>query len=544
VDRDGFKNGSPPFELDEEGWLQIAKMAEMGLSAGAVAHEARQPLSALKMTLQLMRDGSDDLADMKERLDNALEQTERLERLLAQLRNFLLPNAQARTEVDLAGLVDGVLTLLRGGLKNKKVDILNEFEPNLPRVVIERHKIEQVVFNLIVNAKDAVLESGGGRIVVLVFKDAADSVKLVVADDGPGIDPSVADKIFQPYFSTKGKDKGTGLGLYIARRIADQHGAAIELLGERARANLGYGKLSTAFQISFVLPRQRLTIPPPVPTVKRGNSALVVSDDEVEIGIIEEIIAGEGYRCSSVLSGEEALSLIEGGPLDLLVVSGSLGDMTGLEIARLTRNLNPLMPILLITDGSKEELEKELAAMRRAGSVKRPLDAAELKSMVRYLTGTDRSRPDMIDTGGPKNGASVDGKSSDASREEASAQSPRVVIIEIKEEIREKIETILKTLGCEVTAFASEEEVDSNVGKGDCDVLVADIAVLKNRIGRLPREPRSGHAPAYLAIMDSGGIDKTIEAIHLGANGVFFPPFEEDRVALELKRAVGWRVDE
>lgn len=541
--KDGTKIPKPSLELDEEAWLQMAKMAEMGLSAGAVAHEARQPLSALKMTLQLMRDGADDPASMRERLDNALTQTERLERLLSQLRSFLLPNAQARGEVDLVGLTEGVLTLLTGGLKDKNVELESEFEPDLPRVIVEKHKIEQVVFNLVGNAKDAVLESGGGRIVVSVFRGGPDNVKLVVADDGPGIGESIAERIFQPYFTTKGKDKGTGLGLYIAKRISDQHGVALELLDERARKDLGRGRLSTAFQMTFVLPTQRLTIPPPVPAARQGNKVLVVSNDREEARLIKELVEEEGLRCNAVFSGEEALSFIGEERFDLLIASMGLEDLTGLEIARLARNFNPLMPMLLLADEGGGQLENEISTLARSAVIRRPLSAVEIKDKVSALTGgraasaasTAKNRR-ASGAPGPKRarGRVVPG----------SRRSPRVLIVETDDGVREKVEGVLKGLGCEVTALSSEEEADSRFGRNEFDILVANIAVLKSRFSRLAKDSGDAHAPAALAIMDAGGIDKTIEAIHLGANGVFFPPFEKDRVALELKRAVGWALGE
>ena len=126
--------------LDEEGWYQLAKMAEMGLSAAAIVHEVRQPLSALKMALQLMLEGGGETGyqgvEAEQCLDDALKQTERLERLLAQMRSFLRPSVQDRTEVDLGRLTDSVLVLLTGDLKSKNVEMELDIGRELPPVVL------------------------------------------------------------------------------------------------------------------------------------------------------------------------------------------------------------------------------------------------------------------------------------------------------------------------------------------------------------------------------------------------------------------------
>ncbi len=532
--------------LDEEGWYQLAKMAEMGLSAAAIVHEVRQPLSALKMALQLMREGGGkngyNGAEARQCLDDALQQTERLERLLAQMRSFLRPSARDRTEVDLGRLTDGVLVLLTGDLKSKNVEVEVGFEDDLPPAFVEKHKIEQILFNLIVNARDAVIDIGGGRIVVLVKKGPKGGVEVVVADDGTGISPEHAEKIFEPFFSTKGESKGTGLGLYIARRIAEQHGAVLELLDDDRRAELGRGKLATAFRMAFTDPRQRLTIPPPVPTTKRVNHALIVVGEETTQDRIRELVEQEGFRSTIVANGEEAIPHLGDDSFDMLVVDWELPVITGLEVTRLARNFNPLLPTLFLVTQPTNELDEEIAALGMASCALRTAAPDRLRLKLQEILKSDRRSKG---TRSNKRRSSDRAQSVDKAAEQYSTNSTvSVILVEIEAEICEILSPILTRLGGDVLLFDSASAAGERIGRGGGDILVARPEVLKANRSWFTQGSAGGHVHAAMALMDSGGVDRAIEAIHLGAHGVFSPPFDEDKISFEFRRALNWVMED
>ncbi|MCP4605470.1 MAG: hypothetical protein GY847_33950 [Proteobacteria bacterium] len=415
---DDFQRANLTHQIGEEDWYQLAKMAEMGLSAAAIFHEVRQPLSALKMALQLMREGGGDGADTRQCLSDALEQTDRLERLLAQMLSFLRPNLQERMTVDLALLVEGVLSLLTGDLQSKSVEIKFNYDSNLPYIIVEKHKIEQILFNLIVNARDAVLEVGGGRIIVLLAKGSNGGVGVIIADDGIGINPSLSDQIFEPFYSTKEKNQGTGLGLYIARRIAEQHNATLELLDEKERKALGKGKLATAFKLTFFETRQKSIVPP------LAN----MSEHDDETDAVEFISPGTQQR-------------------------------------------------------------------------------------------------DIFDESKPCEGVSV-------------------LLVEHDDNIRDKLCEILNRMGCTVKAFDLAKEANDHVRREGSDVLVARAEILKGNGDWFATDSGEMHVRSSVVIMDRSGVDKAVEAIHLGACGVFFPPFDDERIVIEFKRAVSWLIEE
>ena len=276
-----------------------------------------------------------------------------------------------------------------------------------------------------------------------------------------------------------------------------------------------------------------------MPTTRGLDKALVVDGDASEAKMLEGIVAKAGYGCTTTSSGEEALSLLGDENYVLLVVSRSLDDITGIEIARLARNLNPLVPILIVTYGF-DEPSKEMSVLGRANYITRPLEADMCERQIHQMVGSARpSRaPAKVDASSVN---SLKHTVSEALADKKTEKNPRVLIIESEIDIQNRISETLEALGCEVATYTTLKDADAILNKGDFDVLVAGANVLRGNMDQLMRGKQSDYERVSLAIMDSGGMDRAIEAIQLGAQGVFFPPFERDRVSLEFRRAVGWQ---
>lgn len=219
------------------GLLGIAgRMAEVGRFAARQTHELRQPLFAIKGLAQLLLDR--EVVDAQEVRDYArhiVEQSDRLAGLVADLRHLSLPGVEpvkgdASTEV--APVLSRVAALLDWRLR-RGVSLRTDIAPEVPPVAMTRGQLEQILINLISNALDAV----AGRphptiqIRVSVRSRVADSpgvVDILVADNGSGVPPSTRVRLFETFFTTKGEEAGTGLGLAVSREIAQ--GADGELL--------------------------------------------------------------------------------------------------------------------------------------------------------------------------------------------------------------------------------------------------------------------------------------------------------------------------
>jgi DNA-binding response OmpR family regulator len=551
-------------EFDEQRWLQLAKMAEMGLSVAAIVHEVRQPLSALKMAVQIAS-GEKDEAEKADCLSEALKQTKRVEHLVERIRNFLRPGDQERTREDLSAVVSGVVSLLTGDPNSKSEEVVFRAPENLPDLLLEKDKIEQLFFNLIGNARDAILEQAEGRIVVIIRKSIKGHIESIVADNGQGIDPEQAARIFEPYYSSKGETKGTGLGLFIAKRIVEQHDAQIELLDREALDNLREGRLSTGFKVTFSAPDGEDTLPPKKADSPGGNRMLVVDDEKVIRTLLEKAFVKDDLQVSLAANGEDAVDLLERGAFDLTIVDKNLPGINGIEVARVARNLHPRMPIIIMTGYPSEGSAQEAAALKVFDYIVKPIDMDELKIRVREIfrmsdypesvslslgsrqrepVKTAQARIEIKSSPGGQYSFSAGTKKNRVSVPKDSLDGLEVVLVDEDETVRLKLAIILERLGCKVVGFSNARQAGVHIAKLGCDVVMARSDVI--RIHKEWLTPHGGriYAPGAVAIMERGGVDKAIEAIHIGAQGTVVSPFNSDKVAFDFKRAVAKLMEE
>jgi PAS domain S-box-containing protein len=204
-------------------------LSAMGSLALGLAHEIRNPLNAAVLQLHLLSRGLDRLSDEKAR-DTMLARVNiveleigRLERLLTEFLELARPRGIRHQTVDISQLVTDVLEFQAEALRRHHVRLRTDITPNC-LASGDPEKLRQVVINLVVNALDAMPESGALSVAV---RSSSGSVMIEIADTGPGIDPNILPEIFDPFFTTK--EAGTGLGLSIVRKIVDQHGGRVRL---------------------------------------------------------------------------------------------------------------------------------------------------------------------------------------------------------------------------------------------------------------------------------------------------------------------------
>lgn len=224
--------------------LHQEKMAAFGLLAAGIAHEVGNPLTGISTVIQMLeRKNPDEYT--REKLGLVTGQLARIQSILRELVTFSRPASDRRTTVAVRDVVDdalGIAKYYKGG-KNRHIEA--DVPADLPPLVGVRDQLVQVVLNLVLNAIDAT--GKGGRVVVRAEGGVAGEdedrathptpdhhgVKLSVADDGCGIDPALQGRLFRPYFTTK--KHGTGLGLFVTRRIVEAHGGSVWVESEPGR---------------------------------------------------------------------------------------------------------------------------------------------------------------------------------------------------------------------------------------------------------------------------------------------------------------------
>lgn len=237
-------------ELQSE-LVHVSRLTAMGEMASSLAHELNQPLSAIasymKGSVTLLEGPAPDLDKLRGALDRAGDQALRAGDIIKRLREFVAKGETEHALEDPATLMQEASALALVGVKDHDVHVDLRLARNVGQVVVDRIQIQQVALNLIRNAIDAMADAPRRRLEIRVEAEDAAMIRISVADSGPGLEPQVRDRLFQPFVTTKAT--GMGVGLSICRTIVESHGGRIW-----AEDNKDGGAV-----FSFTLPRAQET---------------------------------------------------------------------------------------------------------------------------------------------------------------------------------------------------------------------------------------------------------------------------------------------
>lgn len=200
-------------------------LAAAGKVTAAMAHEIRNPLSSVKMLTQLLRDRISD-PENNRMIGFLLEEVSRLERIVNDLTDLMRPSEIRLAHEDIHGLLEEILEVVSPKLAHRRIGLVKDFQGSISPVRIDRDKIKQVIWNILLNAMDG-MHAGGVVRVATAEKQADRTVEVVIEDEGPGIPDGIRDRIFEPFFTTK--PEGLGLGLFTCREIIERHGGRLTL---------------------------------------------------------------------------------------------------------------------------------------------------------------------------------------------------------------------------------------------------------------------------------------------------------------------------
>jgi signal transduction histidine kinase/CheY-like chemotaxis protein len=215
-------------EESQQALIQAEKMAAVGRLTASIAHEINNPLHSIRNCLHLAERLELPEKDRHEYLELASEEMDRLMHTVRQMLDFYRPSARDRKPVNINEVIDKVLKLLDTQLIENKISVHRDFGDNLPLVSIVDNQIQQVLFNLILNAMEAM--PNGGQIYIITIVEQ-DTVAILVEDTGPGVEEEHREEIFEPFVSSK--EKGLGLGLTVSYGVVTAHGGTLTLLHPR-----------------------------------------------------------------------------------------------------------------------------------------------------------------------------------------------------------------------------------------------------------------------------------------------------------------------
>lgn len=203
------------------------KMAELGQLSIGLVHELNTPLSVINSAAQLIL-REEALSDfVKEMVERISSETQRLSQLSRDLLSFSRRDEGKVGELNLAQLVKEVMTFLRYEAQRRSIRVIEDLDFRLPAVAADGNHLKQIFINLVMNALQAM--EGGGTLLVRTSMLDGDTVEAEIADTGAGIPAEAVEKIFEPFYTTKKPGEGTGLGLFITRKIVELYGGTIKV---------------------------------------------------------------------------------------------------------------------------------------------------------------------------------------------------------------------------------------------------------------------------------------------------------------------------
>jgi len=335
-------------------FIQAQKMEAIGRLAGGVAHDFNNLLTSIIGFTRYVRDDLDENDDRRADLGEVLKAAESASRLTSHLLSFSRRRALEPKTIELGETVRAVAKMLRRTIgENIELIVLTPEEQVF--VFIDRGQLDQLIFNLAVNARDAMSKGGTLTIEVTcaVARRRCREARLSVKDTGCGMSQEVMAQIFEPFFSTKG-ELGTGLGLSTCHGIARQAGGDIMV---DSAVNQG-----TVFTV--VLPAQEAqdarlhALPRAMRTVRGSGLALVVEDQPAILYTMERSLRDTGFKVIPARTAEEALALLDAGQglPTLLVADVVLPGLSGVELWRRLRERNPSIASVL-TSGYMSDTE-------------------------------------------------------------------------------------------------------------------------------------------------------------------------------------------
>jgi len=374
---------------------EMRKVESLGQLTGGVAHDFNNLLMAVLGNLELVRKFLPDDPKIRRLIDGAIQGAERGGTLTKRMLAFARRQELKQETVDVPNLVDSMVEMLRRSL-GPGIQITTEFELDLPPTRVDPNQLELALLNLALNARDAMplggkLTISGHREQVAIGDvpglEPGEYVCITERDTGEGMDEVTLKRATEPFFTTKGAGRGTGLGLSMVDGLVAQSGGAMRITSRQGAGTTIELWLPVSEAKEVVRPR------PTAPTLveeSRCCRVLVVDDDPIVLAGTAAMLEDLGHVATEVESAENALQVLQSDAnIDLVITDHAMPGMTGTELAKHIRRHWPELPVVIATGYA--ELPGELDA--GVPRLSKPYRQQDLAALVIRLVGEPNAEP-------------------------------------------------------------------------------------------------------------------------------------------------------
>lgn len=387
-------NVSEQYSLEKQ-LRHTQKMEAIGTLAGGVAHDFNNVLTPIMGYTEILRLKMKQTGDSDPALDGYLEEilkaSKRAKSLVEQVLTFSRTNEKKAVLQHLHPIVKEVMKLLRVTLP-ATIKIEEEIDDTCGKVLIDPVQIHQVLINLCTNASHAMRGKHGILTVKLAMSqpvaDGKDWLELSVADTGVGIAAENLERIFDPYFTTKEKTRGTGMGLAMVHGIINNQGGSIKVESEEGKGTtfkVYIPVASATTPIEQIVSQGELT---------RGDGNILLVDDDTQVlEVTGELLKSLGYNVVGTASPTDALEIFTKRPeaFDLVVTDLTMPELTGLELSEKITAMRQNIPIILISGYSDKVGRDDARAAGILDYCMKPISIRKLADIVGAVLGSSRA---------------------------------------------------------------------------------------------------------------------------------------------------------
>ena len=373
----------------EQQLIQAQKIESIGRIAGGVAHDMNNMLAVILPTAEMLSFSADDPAAVKSHAELISNTAKRASEIVKQLLVFARQSPVRMTAVDVHQVVRETCSMMRHVLgPNITIDLRLDPKPCMTEA--DATQLQQVLINLLVNARDAIGIRGIIRISVEPVEMTPEMgkshgdlrpgsyIRMKVSDNGSGIAPEVLPFIFEAFYSTKKIGQGTGLGLAVVKSIVMKHNGHIEVVSENAHGS--------TFTLYLPVPQGYAWNQEPSVSseYEHGHESILVVDDETDIRVMLERLLGDlGYRVTTASNGDEAIELFRKGPTDVVLLDIQMPGRDGRAVFHELQKISPNLRGVYMSGYAKPEIIQAIEESSEAIFMEKPFTIQDLSRVIR-----------------------------------------------------------------------------------------------------------------------------------------------------------------
>jgi PAS domain S-box-containing protein len=497
----------------EEQLLQSQKMEAIGQLAGGVAHDFNNLLTIIVGHARLLQEELAAQSPSQERMTQLLGAADRAAGLVNQLLAFSRRQIVQPRPLNLNSIVEKAGRMLHR-IISEDIRLVTTLSPDLENTKVDPGQIEQVLLNLIINAKDAMPR--GGTITIETANIGLDAgrsglppgkyVMLAVSDTGIGMDAALQSRIFEPFFTTKGPGKGTGLGLSTVYGIVKQNQGEISVASEPGLGSTFRVYLPQFFDFSE-------SVEPAAPSARmlRGTETILLVEDETEVRkLARDILTRQGYTVLECASGEEALECCAQyrAAIHLVLTDVVMPGMTGGQLGERLHELYPTIKVLYMTAYAEDDVVHHGPVDVAVALLHKPFTPQTLTQKVRQVLDPRKAFT--------------------------------ILVVDDEADLRHLVREMLERDGYRVSEAGNSQEAFDQLRSAAIDILLTDV-VISEAAPTQPAQSLSQQYPNLKIVLMSGASKDRVQkaAARLGAHAALPKPIQGQQLLDTVQKLLG-----